>query len=143
VLISELGVGLPDTFPGARHLASWAGLAPATHESAGRRRPAGSMHGDKWVRGAPSEAAMVATRRPGTDLGRRYRRLHARRGHRRAIVGVRHALPVTGWQLERDGALYLEPSATQAARRERERLRRRALGQLAQLGYQVDLREVA
>jgi transposase len=143
VLIAELGVELPQTFPTAGHLASWAGLAPATHESAGQRRPAGTTHGNKWVRGALYEAAMAATRRPETDLGRRYRRIHARRGHRRAIVAVSHAILVTGWKLERDGALYTEPSAQQVMERERARLRRRALRQLCELGYEVELRDAA
>lgn len=143
VLVAELGVELPETFPTAGHLASWAGLAPATYESAGKRRPAGTTHGNKWVRGALYEAAMAATRRPETDLGRRYRRIHGRRGHKRAIVAVSHAILTTGWHLERDGALYTEPSPDQTLERERARLRRRALRQLSELGYNVELREAA
>ena len=143
VLVSELGVDLPATFPSAAHLASWAGLAPATHESAGKRRPAGTTWGNRWVRGALYEAAMAATRRPDTALGRRYRRLHARRGHRRAIVGVSHAILAIGWQLDRDAAHYHEPSPGELNERERTRLRRRALNQLAHLGYHVALTEAA
>lgn len=143
VLIAELGADLTVSFPSAGQLASWAGLAPATHESAGRRRPAGTTRGNKWVRGALYEAAMAATRRPETELGRRYRRLHARRGHRRALVGVSHAILTVGWQLARDGALYCEPSPEQLDRRERARRRRRALNELARLGYQVELSEAA
>ena len=143
VLVAELGANLPATFPTAAHLASWAGLAPATYESAGKRRPAGSTHGNRWVRGALYEAAMAATRRPETDLGRRYRRIQARRGHKRAIVAVSHAILTTGWQLERDGAPYAEPSPEQMLERERARLRRRALRQLFALGYEVELRSAA
>jgi transposase len=143
VLVAELGVDLPATFPTAGHLASWAGLAPATHESAGRRRPAGTTHGNRWVRGALSETAMAATRRPTTDLGRRYRRIHARRGHKRALVAVSHAILTIGWQLERDGALYTEPSTELVMERERRSLRRRALRQLEALGYEVELRSAA
>ena len=36
-------------FPSAAHLAAWAGLAPAMHESAGRQTPAGKRHGNKWL----------------------------------------------------------------------------------------------
>jgi len=86
---------------------------------------------------------MAAIRHPDTELGRRYRRIHARRGHRRAVVAVSHAILTTGWQLQRDGALYSEPSAQELDERQRARLRRRALGQLAALGYEVELREVA
>jgi transposase len=143
VLVAELGSGLCETFPTAAHLASWAGLAPATHESAGKRRPAGTVHGNRWVRGALYEAAMAATHRPESELGRRYRRIHARRGHRRAIVATSHCILTIGWQLERDGALYLEPTPEQLDERERARLRRRALRQLSALGYEVELREAA
>jgi transposase len=82
---------------------------------------------------------MAATRRSETDLGRRYRRIHARRGHKRAIVAVSHAILTTGWQLERDGALYAEPEPAQTLERERARL----LRQLSALGYDVELRSVA
>jgi transposase len=144
VLVAELGMDLPETFPTAGHLASWAGLAPATYESAGKCRPAGTTHGNKWVRGAPLyETAMAATRRPTTDLGRRYRRIHALRGHKRAIVAVSHAILTIGWQLERDGALYVEPSTELVTEPERQRLRRRALRQLEALGYEVELRSAA
>jgi transposase len=143
VLVAELGINLPETFPTAGHLASWAGLAPATHESAGKRRPAGTTHGNKAVRGVLYEAAMAATRRPDTELGRRYRRIHARRGHKRAIVAVSHAILVIGWQLDRDDAVYAEPTPDQLLARERARLRRRALRQLSELGYEVELRDAA
>ncbi|MHB1520922.1 MAG: transposase, partial [Ferrimicrobium sp.] len=32
-------------FPTAEHLCAWAGLAPASYESAGKRRSAGTRHG--------------------------------------------------------------------------------------------------
>jgi transposase len=36
---------------------SWAGLAPAMHESAGRRTPAGTRHGNRWLCAMLVEAA--------------------------------------------------------------------------------------
>ena len=59
MLVAELGIDLPQTFPSAGHLASWAGLAPATYGSAGRRRPTGTTNANTWVRGALDEAAMA------------------------------------------------------------------------------------
>ena len=41
VIIAETG-GDMSRFPTAAHLAAWAGLAPAMHESAGKRSPAGA-----------------------------------------------------------------------------------------------------
>src|SRR5215204_4177811 len=48
VIIAETG-GDMSRFPTAAHLAAWAGLAPAMHESAGRQFPAGKRHGNKWL----------------------------------------------------------------------------------------------
>src|SRR4029453_10238776 len=44
VIIAETG-GDMSRFPTAAHLAAWAGLAPAMHESAGKPSPAGKRHG--------------------------------------------------------------------------------------------------
>jgi transposase len=48
-LVAEIG---SDTtaFPGAAHLASWAGLCPANHESAGKRLSGKSRKGSPWLR---------------------------------------------------------------------------------------------
>ena len=86
---------------------------------------------------------MAATKHPDTNLGRQYRRLHARRGHRRAIVAVAHTILTTGCQLDHDDAHYREPNPDRLTEQQRNRQRRRALNQLAQLGYNVDLREAA
>ena len=37
-VISEIGVTVTEFFPGDAHLASWTGLCPGNHESAGKRR---------------------------------------------------------------------------------------------------------
>src|SRR5262249_28821919 len=51
VLIAELG---PDmrVFPTAKHAASWAGLCPGNHESAGKHRSGRTRHGNRWLRAA-------------------------------------------------------------------------------------------
>ena len=56
VILAETG-GDMTRFGSAERLASWAGLVPAIYESAGRRSPAGTRHGNKWLKAMMVEAA--------------------------------------------------------------------------------------
>ncbi len=79
VFMAETG-GDMSRFPTADHLAAWAGLAPANKESAGKRKPAGSRNGARWLRRALIEAAHAAPRTKGTYLAAQYHQVAARRG---------------------------------------------------------------
>jgi transposase len=62
-VISEIGVTVTEFFPDGAHLASWTGLCPGNHESAGKhrsgRRRKGNPHPQSilvecaWFRGPP------------------------------------------------------------------------------------------
>ena len=71
-LVAELGVDLT-RFPSAKHLASWAGLCPGNHESAGTRRGGATRKGSPWLRSCLVQAAHAAAAprapiwRPSTD----------------------------------------------------------------------------
>jgi transposase len=87
VLLAELGADMA-VFPTARHVVSWAGLAPGQHESAGKRRAVPTRPGNRWLRAALIEAALAATHKRDSALRARYRRLARRSGHQKAIVAV-------------------------------------------------------
>jgi len=59
VLIAEIGVDM-SAFPTAKHLASWAGVCPGNHESAGRQRRGTTRRGNVHLKTALVTAASAA-----------------------------------------------------------------------------------
>jgi transposase len=143
VFIAETG-GDMSVFPTPEQLASWAGVAPGTHESAGKWRASVSMSGNRWLGRALIEAARAAARTKGTFLGARYRRLVARRGPNRAAVAVAHTMIVIAWNMLTTGETYRELGGDYYTRREDPgRQARRLTHQLEQLGYTVAITTAA
>ena len=143
VIIAETGADM-SRFPSAAHLCAWAGLAPASNESAGKRRPAGSRHGGTWLRRSLIEAARAAAHKRGSYYAAQYARIARRRGPNKAAVAVAHSMLAVVWQLLTTGALYQDPGADYFERRTDPALQaQRLTRQLERLGYQVSLQQQA
>jgi transposase len=138
ILLAEIGVDLSQ-FEDAEHLASWAGVCPGHHESGGKRFSGRTRKGSRWLRRALIEAAHGAARTKNSYFKALYHRLAARRGKKRAIMAVAHALLVTGFYLITRQQDYQDLGLAYLDDRHKERAKRQAIRRLEKLGFQVQL----
>ena len=141
-LVAEIGTDM-ERFPTAHHLASWAGMCPGNHESAGKRQSGKTRKGSPWLRALLVQAAHAAARTKGTYLAAQYRRLAARRGKSRAAVAVGHTILVIAFHLLQRGTTYHDLGPGYFDERDRQHVERRLVHRLRDLGYRVTLEPMA
>lgn len=137
-LLAELGSDMR-VFSSPHHAASWAGLCPGNHESAGKRLGNRTRKGNRWLRRALCQAAWAASRKNNSYLAAFFYRQAGKHGLRKAIVALAHRLLVIAFCMLRDGTSYRELGGDYFDRLHPERTRNRLVRRLQRLGLDVIL----
>ncbi len=138
VIVSEIGTDM-GRFRSADHLASWAGVAPGNHESAGKRLSGKTTKGNRALVSALTQAAHAASRVKNSYLSAQYHRLAGRRGKKKAIMAVAHSILIIVYCLIQNHKPYQDLGGNYFDRRNPQVAARRLVRRLEQLGYQVNL----
>jgi transposase len=149
-VISEIGTSPGEFFATGAHLASWAGLCPGNHESAGKRKHGKPRKGSQHLQPLLVECAWSAVRTSGR-LKARYHRLVRRFGgyrnpaaKKRAIVAIAHTLAVIIWHVLVTGRTYTDLGEDfYANRADPTKETQRLIAKLEALGHKVTLAPAA
>jgi transposase len=149
-VLSEIGADVREYFPDAAHLASWAGMCPGNHESAGKRRSGKPRNGNQHLQPILVECAWSAIRHEGYLKSLFHRHVMKWGGYRsplakkKAIMVVAHALLVIIWHVLATGKAYTDLGEDYFDRRmDPQRETRRLVSKLEPLGHHVTLEPAA
>ena len=137
-LLAEIGTDMT-RFGTAQRLSAWAGVAPGNHESGGKRRSTKTRQGNRRVKSLLVQAAWAASRTKDTYLSALYHRLAGRRGKKKAIVAVAHAILVIVFHLIIRNEPYRELGGDYFDKQDPETTVKRLAKRIEKLGYQVTL----
>jgi transposase len=114
-LLSEIGADM-SVFPTAKNLSSWAGCCPRNDSSGGKRKSVRISRAGVYLKPLLvqiANAIVKSDKHP--EFKERYRRLKARRGHKKAIIAICRMLLTAIWNVLSKVAPY-DPSGYRADR---------------------------
>jgi transposase len=138
LLVAEWGTDMR-RFGTASRLSAWTGVAPGNDESAGKQRSGKTRQGNRTLRTGLTQMAHAAARTKSTYLSALYQRLAARRGKKRAIMAVAHAIVVSAFHMLARHEPYHELGHNYLDEQRRDHLRDRLTRRIERLGYRVSL----
>jgi transposase len=98
-VIAEIGVDM-SVFPTAKHLSSWAGCCPRNDQSGGKRKSTRISHAGTYLKPLLVQVANAVVKSDKyPECKERYRRLKARRGHKKAIIAICRMFLTAIWNI--------------------------------------------
>lgn len=141
-ILAEIGTDM-SPWKTHRQLAAMAGLCPGNYISAGKRLKNRSRQGNPYLKSILVQAAASAINTDGSYYQSKFRRLKQRRGHKRALVAIAHAMLVAIYYMIKKGEPYRELGANFVTDYENGRKKNDLVKQLQKLGFSVSLTEIA
>jgi transposase len=141
-VIAEVGIDM-SVFGTAIRLAAWAGVCPANHESAGKRRKARVRKGNIYLKTLLIEAAGAAGATHGTYFRDKLHRLQARRGRNRALMAIAHKLLSVIFHVLADKVPYKELGAGYLDTLQPARTAQSLVRRLERMGFTVHIEKAA
>ena len=135
-IIAEVGAKA-ETFPSAKHLASWVGVCPGSSESAGVNYSHRSPKGNRQMRRVLNQAANAAVKTKGSIFELLFQRLVVRLGYAQAICAIAHRLCRLIWKILHQGVRYEERGLAVILKRKQQRAAK-MVRDLRSLGYRVE-----
>jgi len=98
-VLSEIGSDM-GVFPSAKHLCSWAGCCPRNDQSGGKVKSTRISKAGTYLKPLLVQVANALVKsKKHTEFGERYRRIKARRGHKKAIIAICRMLLTAIWNI--------------------------------------------
>jgi transposase len=140
LLFSETGFDMR-VFESAKHFVSWAGLAPANNESAGKKKSVRISKAGQFLKPLLVQCALAAVKdKKEPYFAVKYQRIKRRRGHKKAIIAIARMMLTCIYNMMLTGAAF-NPSDYEELKSPRPQKQRltdeTAIAYLAAQGYDV------
>jgi transposase len=141
-VVAEVGANM-EQFAEPGRLASWAGMCPGNNESAGKQYSGKTRSGNIWLKRILCQVAWAAARTRNSYFAALFRRIAAKRGKKRAVLAVGHAILVAIFAMLKKQQSYQDLGADYFDRLHADGLKRYCLRKLESMGHRVILEPAA
>jgi transposase len=135
-IIAEIGTDM-SVFETSERLASWAGLSPGNHESAGKKKRTRVGPGNQYVKTKLCQCALAASHTKNTYLASKYHGIKGRRGPQKATIATARHQIVSIFYMIKNKEPYRELGGDYLLKLKPKNAANNMIKRLQSLGYEV------